>query len=146
MPRSPLKNHKKLTDKSFVRFFWGKMRHSKVHFGYILLPIILHAPEWWLRNPVMEDKKPMTHPHGWRVKGVKLNNLGTSCSLQFIVQTVSLTIIGITEEIQAAGNFPHSKHKLIWSRLDFLFHQYSKSITFIQSNWEVTFSLEFTQW
>lgn len=45
-------------DKSFVRFFWERWGIQSVHFGYILLSIILHAPEWWLRNPVIEEKNP----------------------------------------------------------------------------------------
>lgn len=145
MPRSPLKNYKKLMDKSFISVL-GKMCHSKC-ISWI------HSVIYHLTRSSMIAQKPS---HGrekacdlfWWMKSkeVKLNNLGTSCSLKFIVQTISLTIIGIIEEIQSAENLPHSKHKLNWSRLAFLHHQQGKSIPFIQSNWDVTFALEFTQW
>lgn len=78
--------------------------------------MIPHKP-WHGREKACDSSRWM------KSKGVKLNNLGTSCCLKFIVQTMSVTIAGIIEEIQAAGNFPHSQHKLIWSRFAFLHHQ-----------------------
>lgn len=112
-------------DKSFVSFL-GKDESFKV---YVLTTLCYYI----YSNSGMEEKKLVTHPGGWRTKKSCWIIREPLAVWNLFFQNRSVTIAGITEEIQTARNFPHSHHKIIWSRFAFLHHQWGNSMAFTQS-------------